>query len=110
VDALGAHRGDHLRLRVSCSRSHHVASIYETASGLVYTAPCTAHAHGSRDYVDAPHGVEPCGHEWADVLAVANDLMADDELPAGCECGPRTLSRTELLRAVAAHRRHLRVS
>jgi hypothetical protein len=110
VDALGKHRGDHVRLRVRCSRSHQVASVYATSRGLVYTATARPRAHGSRDFIDAPHHDSTNGREQSDFLDVRDELLADDELRAGCECGPRTLSRAELRRAIAEGERAIQVS
>lgn len=90
---------DAIILRVQCAKSHHVATVYATDLGLIYAAPVRARSHGSFDLPDVPHG----DHEptrWLDLLSVAQPT-ADDALPAWCDCGHRTLSRTEVLSWVA---------
>jgi hypothetical protein len=86
---------DTITLRVQCANGHHVATIYDTDLGLVYAAPIRARSHGSFDLPDEPHS----GHEptrWLDLLEVRQPA-ADDALPAWCDCGHRTLSRTDVL-------------
>lgn len=95
---------DSIRLQVQCARSHHVATVYDTPAGWVFVAPVRGHAHGSRDRVDEPHG----GHQvdtWIDLIAPADGLVADDSVPAWCDCGPRTLSRSAMLAWIAAGER-----
>jgi hypothetical protein len=86
-------------LRVQCDRSHHVATVYRTPKGLVYAAPVRARSHGDYDLPDQPHG-DHAPHRWLDLLDVPRDA-SDDTLPAWCDCGHRTLSRTEVLRWIA---------
>jgi hypothetical protein len=107
LDSLGAHRADARRLNVRCSRSHHVAGVYVTPEGLVYASRIGLHSHGSRDRVDEPHRGASHGRETVEPLE--GNPLADDALPASCECGPRVLSRAELLRALAQGRRRLDV-
>jgi hypothetical protein len=57
--------------------------------------------------VDEPHHGASRGTEQVELLE--GDAMADDTLPASCECGPRVLSRSDLLRAVAGGKRRLDV-
>ncbi len=103
LDALGPDRDDHQRLNVQCRHSHHVAGVYDTPAGLVYRAVTGPHAHGSRDFVDTAHHGGHRGHEYVDLLAPGP--MAGDGLPAWCDCGSWTLSRSELLgQAQAGHR------
>lgn len=109
MTALGSHRGGHTLLSVQCSRSHHVAAVYTTPAGPVYTSVTGPRAHGSRDRQDAAHRDHRHGVEHVDLLVGADDLMVDDGLVASCECGPRTLSRAELLTAIAEGRKRLRV-
>ena len=85
-----------MRLRVQCSRGHHVASVYDTDAGLVYAAPVRDVSHGSRDLPDEPKG-DHAPRRWFDWLLDEPDLTADDALPAWCDCGPRTLSRAAVL-------------
>lgn len=104
---LGMHRGDHQRLSVQCSRSHHLAAVFETGAGLVYQAIEGPHAHGSRDRVDTAHHGGPRGTEYVDLLV--GDPMSDDGLPAWCDCGPHTLSRSALLEEAASGSHTVRV-
>ncbi|MFS8102212.1 hypothetical protein LFM09_34320 [Lentzea alba] len=107
LDSLGAHRRDARRLSVRCSRSHHVASVYVTPAGLVYASVIGPHSHGSRDRVDEPHHGASHGTELVEPLE--GGPLVDDALPASCECGPRVLSRADLLRALAQGRRRFDV-
>jgi len=91
---------DRVLLQVQCGRSHHVAAVYDTPSGPVYAAPIRARSHGSQDRVDDQHGDHTIRH-WYDLMTVEDS--ADDELPAWCDCGPRTLSRRAVLAWLAAH-------
>lgn len=104
---LGADRHNQILVRVRCARSHHVATVYGTEAGAVVVTQVGPHAHGSRDFVDlAHHGRRP-GAEYVDLLD--GGPFAEDELPAGCECGTRTLSRTQLRRAIEDYRRVIQV-
>ena len=109
MTALGSKRAEHKQLSVQCSRSHHVAIVYTTPAGPVYVAVTGPRAHGSRDRHDAAHHNNTHGVEQVDLLVDDSDPMVDDALFASCECGPRTLSRAELLRAIAEGKRRLRV-
>lgn len=104
---LGTQRSEHQRLSVQCPHSHHLAAVYETEAGLVYHAIEGPHAHGSKDRIDTAHHGGPRGTEHVDLLA--GDPMSDDGLPAWCDCGPHTLSRSELLKEAAAGQRTVRV-
>jgi hypothetical protein len=106
---LGSKRAEHKQISVQCSRSHHVATVYATPAGPVYVAVTGPRAHGSRDRHDAAHHNNTHGVEQVDLLVDSRDPMVDDALPASCECGPRTLSRSELLRVIAEGKRRLRV-
>ncbi|WP_034271807.1 hypothetical protein [Haloechinothrix halophila] len=108
--ALGAHRSDRQLLSVQCTNSHHVAYVYRTEAGPVYCTRMRSHAHGSRDFVDTTHRSSKANSdtEYVDLLDAAP--FADDELPAWCDCGPRTLSREQLSAAIAAYQRTLRLS
>ncbi len=91
---------DAITLRVHCAKSHNVATVYDTSVGLVYAAPVRARSHGSFDLPDSPHS----GHEtkrWLDLLRV-NPTVADDAMPAWCDCGQRTLSRADVLKWIEA--------
>ena len=90
---------DHVLLQVHCARSHHVAAIFDTPQGPVYAAHVRARSHGSRDRVDEPHGDQEISR-WFDFLEV--DDAGEDELPAWCDCGHRSLSRATFV-AVETH-------
>ena len=92
---------DSVLLHCTCSRSHHVATVYDTAAGRVYVAPVRARSHGSRDRVDEPHGDHDVQY-WCDLMGKGDDPGIDDAMPAWCDCGPRTLSRAALLGWLAA--------
>lgn len=109
VEILGRQLRDHVRLHVDCARSHHLARVVETHEGLVYVSAVGPHAHGSRDRVDVGHHGDRRPHEWYDLLE-AHELMADDALPAWCDCGSRTLSRAAIREWVAAGERRVIVS
>jgi hypothetical protein len=108
LDELGGNRRNSLLLEVLCANSHRVAAIYGTAAGLVYTTTTGPHAHGSRDFVGTERHHGGRGKEYTDLLQ--GDPLVDDELPAWCGCGPRALSRAELVAAVREYRRHLHVT
>ena len=97
--AFGKQRSEHQRLSVQCARSHHLAAVYETEVGLVYHAVEGPHAHGSKDFVDTAHHGRSRGTEYVDLLA--GGPVSDDGLPAWCDCGPHTLSRSDLMRSAA---------
>jgi hypothetical protein len=92
---LGSHRSDHQRLSIQCRHAHHLAMVYETDAGLVYQSRTGPHGHGSKDFIDTGSHGRRGGDEYVDLLAAGT--AADDQLPAWCDCGPRTLSRSELL-------------
>ena len=99
--AILPHGGhDKVLLQVQCARSHHVAVVYDTAVGPVYASRIRSRSHGSRDRVGEPHGDQVIAR-WFDLVAV--DDAGDDELPAWCDCGHRTLSRAALSEWLAAH-------
>ena len=108
LSTLGSHRADHQRLNVQCSRSHHLAGVYETDAGLVYLAIKGPHAHGRKDRADTSHHGGPRGTEHVDLLV--GGPMSDDALPAWCDCGAHTLSRADLLSRAASGAGTVRVS
>lgn len=105
--ALGIHRSDHQVLAVQCSRGHHVAAVFKTDEGRVYRSLIGPHSHGSKDFIDTGKGGSPGGKEYVDLLVA--EAWADDDLPAWCDCGPRTLSRAELLSLIRTGERMARV-
>ncbi len=100
-DGLGPSPSDHLLLAVQCAQAHHVAALYRTSSGVVYVARPQAHSHGDRDRHDAAHHAHHHGTPWVDWVEPGEGVALEDPLPAGCECGARSLSRALLLQAVA---------
>jgi hypothetical protein len=107
VEALGVGRGDYAIVRVTCPASHRVATVYRTDEGPVIVAGGGPGAHGSRDRVDTAHHGDRLGSEYVDMLE--STRFEDDEVPARCACGSRTLSRAELKRAVETHTHALAV-
>lgn len=107
LDVLGGQRAEHLLCMVRCSRSHHVAAVYDTAAGPVYASISGPHAHGHRDFVDTGHHGRRAGTTILDLLDAGTGSAVNDELPAWCECGPRTLSRADLQNALDEHRSSL---
>jgi hypothetical protein len=97
--AVPAPAHDSRVLDVQCTHSHHVAAVFTTADGPVVQTHRGRHAHGQRDRVDTPHHGHPTS-AWTDFVDAGP--LADDKLPAWCECGPWTLSRAELAAWVAA--------
>jgi len=107
--ALGP-RHERTRLEVRCASGHHVAAVMESPDGLlIYATTIGPHSHGSNDRVDTGHGTGAHGRPFVDFLDTGDIPNQEDDLPAGCECGPRTLSRTALTDAVAKRARHLLV-
>jgi len=103
--ALGPSPSDHSVLAVHCAAGHHVGGIYRAPGGLLYVGVPWAHGHGDRDRHDAAHHGGHRDTPWIDWLAVdagpdaPHGAPPDDTIPAGCECGRRTLSRTLLAQA-----------
>ncbi|MTE16867.1 alpha/beta hydrolase family protein [Nocardia aurantiaca] len=108
VDELGQARDDHALLRVRCGRSHHVATIFDTAIGAVYESSVGPHAHGHRDFVDEAHHAAHHGTRYVDMLD--SDILAEDLVPAYCECGSYELSRNEMRRAIDEGRHTIQLS
>lgn len=94
IDRLPDGGREAVALQVQCSRSHHLAKVFDTDAGLAYQSTVHGHAHGHRDRIDDPHGVGQV-HHWSDLLDAD---PADDALPAWCECGQRILSRAAVRR------------
>jgi hypothetical protein len=105
-DHLGPNPSDYTRLQVSCARNHHVAAVYDTDLGAVYRAVTHAGSHGKRDRIDTGHRGHHTGRTWFDILNPAEDHV-DDGMPAGCECGPYTLSRDLLIQHIAEGERRI---
>jgi hypothetical protein len=105
--ALGPSPSEKALLVVRCARSHHVAAVYDAPTGPVYRSVPWAHGHGERDRHDAAHHGGHRADAWFDWLRPGRDVDLDDALPAGCECGARTLSRRLLLKALDAGDRRM---
>ncbi|MGW3543105.1 hypothetical protein ACWDNI_21565 [Nocardia niigatensis] len=108
LDDLGRDRDDHALVRVRCGRSHHVATVFDTAAGAVYETQIGPHAHGRRDYVDETHHADRRHSHYVDLLE--GDRYTDDLLPAHCECGNHALSRTQMRHAIDTHERTVQLA
>ncbi|MBI3214466.1 MAG: hypothetical protein HYZ38_11635 [Mycobacterium sp.] len=108
IDDLGDERDDRALLRLRCGRSHHVGAVFDTAIGAVFESRVGPHAHGDRDFIDVAHQGGRHGTRFADLLQAGP--MTSDIVPAGCECGTHELSRKEMQKAIAAHRRNIILS
>lgn len=108
LDDLGKERDDRALVRVRCGRSHHVAAVFDTAAGPVFESLLGPHAHGDRDFVDTGHHGSLHGTRYVDLLDGGH--LAEDLVPARCECGIHELSRTELQRAIDAHQHTIQLS
>jgi len=91
---------DAATLHVQCTRSHHLAVVFDTPDGLVYRSTLRPRSHGSKDRLDELHGNAEPGR-YFDFLEPGPGV--DDALPAWCDCGPRTLSRASVASWAAAH-------
>ena len=112
LTTLQGPRDRYQKLSIQCRHGHHVAWVYDTPSGLVYRSMTGPHAHGSRDFVDTGHhgtrrGTAGAGG-YVDLLEA--EATADDAMPAWCDCGPRTLSRADLLQHVRAGGKTVRLA
>ena len=100
-EALGPSPSQKTRLMVQCNSAHHLAAVYDTDAGRVYRTELHSKAHGRKDFVDTGHHGSRLGRDWFDLLDAGEGAGASDELPAGCECGPYTLSRKMLVQQIA---------
>ncbi len=81
-------------MSVTCSRSHHLAKVYDTAKGAVFASELSSRGHGQRDRVSTGHGLEQGkGQQWLDLLRPGEGPTVDDALPTWCACGQHNLSR-----------------
>lgn len=96
-EALGPSPSQSAVLQVQCNSAHHIAAVYKTGAGLVFHSVLHSKAHGRRDYEDVGHHASRLGLDWFDLLEPGEDPSVSDDLAAGCECGPYTLSRKELI-------------
>lgn len=106
-ESLGGSPSEKAVLQISCDRSHHLAAIYDTEAGRVFHSVLHSTAHGRRDRYDGAHHGHTHGVPWFDLLDAGGDPAVGDELPAGCECGPYTLSRALLLQHLVDGETHL---
>lgn len=100
-EALGPSPSQHMVLMVQCPHSHHLAAVYDTQAGRVFHSILHAGSHGRKDYEDLGHHASQLGRDWFDLLDAEPDASVPDELEAGCECGPYTLSRSQLIQQIA---------
>jgi hypothetical protein len=106
LDALGNRRSEAAILHVNCEHSHHLATVFDTPEGPVYLATVHGRSHGRRDREDTPH--RPHDEAlYVDLLAPPFGAMADDALPAWCDCGQRSLSRAALEEWIGAGERRV---
>lgn len=104
---LGHNPSEYTRLQISCGRNHHIATIYDTDIGTIFRSVTHAHSHGKRDRFDGGHNGEHLGKPWYDILNPGDGAHIDDAMPAGCECGPYTLSRSLLIQHIVDGERHI---
>lgn len=96
-EALGNSPSERAVLQVQCDSAHHIGAVYATDAGLVFHSVLHSKAHGRKDYEDIGHHGAQLGQDWFDLLEPGDEPAISDELPAGCECGPYTLSRQQLI-------------
>ncbi len=106
-EQLGGSPSQRAVLQVQCDSAHHVGAVYDTEAGLVFHAVLHSKAHGRKDYEDVGHKGTQLGLDWFDLLEPGADPTVSDELAAGCECGPYTLSRRDLLKDIARGERRV---
>ncbi|WP_372736614.1 hypothetical protein [Nocardioides sp.] len=93
--AVGSPRSENQVVSIQCHDGHHVAKVFRTDAGLVFASSTGPHGHGSRDFVDTGHHGDRSGQEFVDLLDVGP--THEDDLPAWCDCGARTLSRADVI-------------
>ena len=93
--------GDSGVLMIQCSSAHHLATVHQTPAGRVFHSVVHSRSHGRRDFIDKGHHGSSRGTDWFDLLDIG-DPAVGDELPAGCDCGPFTLSRRKLISQIGA--------
>lgn len=94
LTALGDGVREHVKMSITCSRSHHLAKVYDTGIGAVFASELSSRGHGQRDRVSTGHGLEQGkGKPWLDVLQPGDGPTVDDALPSWCACGQHNLSR-----------------
>jgi hypothetical protein len=96
---LGDELAGHEVLSVQCRHGHHVAAVYDTATGPVFRSITGPHAHGRKDRPDLAHHGASHGQTFTEVL---DDSQAEPMLPGWCDCGAWSLSRVDLLADVRA--------
>jgi hypothetical protein len=108
LDALGPDRADHQVLLIECHRGHTLAAVYATAAGLVFVSHPRPNTLDERDLGGVQHHRNThVDHEFVDLLQAA---WADDDVPTGCYCGNRILSRLDIENDVNAGRHLITVS
>lgn len=108
LTALGGKVREHVKLSVTCSRSHHLAKVYDTGIGAVFASEISSRGRGQRDRVSTGHGLEQGkGKTWLDVLRPGEGPTVDDALPTWCACGQHNLSRAAVAEWLAAGERRV---
>lgn len=98
-------RRDARLLSVQCTNGHHVAQVYRTPEGPVVQTRLGRRSHGDRDFVDTRHRGGRDEQHWTDFVEPLP--FADDTIHAWCDCGPWTLSRSEIMAWIAAEERRV---
>lgn len=101
-EALGPSPSQSEVMQVQCNSAHHLAAVYATGAGRVFHSVLHSKAHGRKDFYDAAHHASRLGLDWFDLLDAGPDPAVGDELSAGCECGPYTLSRKLMIEQIDA--------
>jgi hypothetical protein len=108
LDALGPERADCQVLLVECQRGHTLAAVYSTAAGLAFVSHPRPNMLDEQDLRGVPHHRNArTDREFRDLLHAS---WADDDLPAGCYCGNRILSRVDIEDDVNAGRQLVTVN
>ncbi|KLL95961.1 hypothetical protein ACLBYD_27875 [Rhodococcus sp. C26F] len=101
VKELGPQRTEKAVVKVRCPKGHTLAAVYKTSEGQVVVSRSGPGGRGNRDREATPHNGTSLNSEFVDTLEATQ--FEDDEIPSGCACGPRTLSRKKMQDAVASH-------
>jgi hypothetical protein len=105
---LGRDQADRQVLLIECRRGHTLAAIYSTDAGLVFLSRPRPNMLDEQDLAGLQHHRSNClDHGFTDMLQAP---WVDDDLPAGCYCGNRTLSRLDIENDVKAGRQLVTVN
>lgn len=94
VKELGPNRTEQAVLKVRCPSGHTVAAVYKTSEGPVVVTRSGPGGRGNRDREATGHHGDKLNSEFIDTLEATQ--FEDDGIPAGCACGPKSLSRKKL--------------